>query len=221
MARYDSKKKTLHGRVGNLIHYTRNGVEYVRQKPDYSQWRVSPGSQAAVNAFRQVSLYFKFLPAELVDVWRAAARGTVRNCRTHFMHMNFGAFPFEGEEPVPYFERLAMSDGRVPLPLGMKMGAAEEEGVWRLTWDAELALPRAAADDVLWVVEIHTATPRQVNLVGALSARRGEGACTFRLRSHLGGETHLYCFFADAARTHFSPSRYFRVDGSMRRIWGN
>lgn len=211
MAQYDTKRKALRGKMGDKVFYHSKGKVCVRSQGDYSRWEVHPKCRAAVNAFRQVSLYFKFLPAELVEVWRAAARGTARNCRTHFMHVNFGAFPFEGEEPVPYFERLAMSDGALPLPLGMQVEAAEEEGAWRLTWEADIALPRAAAGDCLRIVEIHTETPRQVNVVEGVCAARRDGGCTFRVRSHLGGETHLYCFFASPEAGLFSLSAYFRV----------
>lgn len=216
MARYDSKTNSMRGQVGDVIHYVRNGVEYVRRKPDYSGWKVPKGSQAAVNAFQEVSLYFKFLPAELQGVWRTAAAGTVCNCRTHFIRKNFGAFPFEEKKPLPYYERLLMSDGEVPLPLNMAIAAGEEAGVWRLTWDTELALPHVSADDRLCLVEIHTETPRQVNMIAGVEARRHEGACTFRLRRHLGREAHVYCFFGNAAGRQYSVSRYFRVDDAPR-----
>ncbi|WP_251619717.1 hypothetical protein [Odoribacter lunatus] len=209
MARYDPDKMEIVGRIGKLIYYSYNGVTYVRSYPREYHFKTPPEERPAVNMFSQASLYFKFLPEPLVQVWRAAASKERYNCRNLFIKVNFNAF--SADSSVPYYEAMSFSHGNLALPLNMKLSSGTDEESLLLTWDFVAERPYVSPDDRLWIVEIHTSTPFQVNIVKDVTAKRSDGRCEFRLRRHLGEEAHLYCFFGNPDETQFSTTHYFRT----------
>lgn len=200
----------LRGKIGDIVFYTRNGQTYARKAPCRKSASVPGACRPAVNMFTQASATYRFLPEQLLGVWKIAARGIAASGRNFFIKMNFHAFPAEGK--VPYYELLKFSSGSLPLPLQMQTIADNVGEFCRLQWDTSALLPCTSPEDRLWVVELHTDNPLVICLVDGIVALRSDGSCVFPLRHELGRETHLYCFFSSPGATAFSDCKYFCVN---------
>ena len=211
----DAEGRTLSGKVGNMIYYTRNGRTYARRaripgkKRKWEKEGRDPRQEAAARRFGTVTRLYSFFAREVsAEIWRAAARGTGAMPQNLFHRLNCGCFDGEGRLTAP--ERFRFAEGRLVAPPGMRVerlgggrfAAAweETEGTWSTASPADRLRAGVIYDDIS-----PTTWP-----VAETSGTRGEGRGEFRLDpSH--AVAHVYLYFEREDGAAWSPSTYFRL----------
>ncbi len=195
----------MRGKLGDLVYYKWKGKQCVRRCRSYSNKPASPSQQATRSHFKACSLMYKFLCEDFLLPWQKASATTRMNGRNLFISRNIDAFRKEGNSPD--FERLHFSTGKILVPNGLSC-TSMGDGQWCLSWeyDDEWTAP----DDQLYVVELHSDNPLCPLQVAGITALRCDRQAVFSTNQQMGLETHLYCYWGNAAKTKFSESVYFR-----------
>ena len=234
----DPEGRTYHGRMGNVIYYSRGGKTYARRVSKDGKKRKkkerSEEQQALSSRFSAIQRMYQCYCREVsAEIWRAAAREVGMMGPNLFHKANYRCVDGEGRMAAP--EEFQFSAGKLLLPWNMAVEAAgsggaaeggmagtgsdgetgkrgmEGEGVFRVRWREDREGATAGARDVLRVGVLYERLPMVPVAALEVSGRREDGEGWFRLDTRHGSRTHVYVFFAREDGGAFSPSKHFTV----------
>jgi len=202
----------LHGKVGNLVYYTRNGVSCVRSIPKPSPRQSSAAQQAQRERMKLVSQYFAPLGPMLNDTFKSGDRRSsgINKAVRHAMHEAIA-----GEYPdlriLP--DRVLVSHGSVRMMRTPVLRIAAT-GIAELTWVA--GEWGAQYDDIPYLL-VYNVSNGRVQLVGG-NAHRNEERMAAQLNDEVRqGTAHCFGFVMDRMRHAASDSVFLgiMVDGEL------
>lgn len=204
----------LHGKIGNVIFYTRNGKTYARRATTPGKKRKkerTPQQRAVTGRFRIVQrLYSYYCKQVSPDIWRLAAKAQGRMAPNLFHLENCGCFSGEGKLVKP--DLFKFSAGTLLLP--PELAVERVDGCrFRATWQVEEEeWPTCAGSDRLMAGVLYDDWLPSTFLAPEAAGTRGEGAGEFRLETKRGRSAHVYLFFAREDGSAYSPSAHFKVE---------
>ena len=208
----DPEGRTYHGRVGNMIYYSRHGKTYARRvsKNGTKKKKERTERQRALSSrFSAVQrLYEFFRRAVSPEIWRAAAREQGKMAHNLFHSANYGCV--DGEGRMADAASFQFSAGSLLLPWDMAVEPLGG-GRYRATWREEREGSTTAATDLLRAGVLYDSDPSSP-LRAAAEGTRGDGGGKFRLDESKGPGAHVYLYFEREDGTAWSPSRHFRVE---------
>ena len=208
----DPEGRTYHGRVGNMIYYSRHGKTYARRvsKNGTKKKKERTERQRALSSrFSAVQrLYEFFRRAVSPEIWRAAAREQGKMAHNLFHSANYGCVDGEGRRADA--ASFQFSAGVLLLPWDMAVEPLGG-GRYRATWREEREGSTTAATDLLRAGVLYDSDPSSP-LRAAAEGTRGDGGGKFRLDESKGPGAHVYLYFEREDGTAWSPSRHVRVE---------
>lgn len=210
----DPEGRTYHGRVGNMIYYTRNGKTYARRastpaKAGKKQQRTKRQRALSVRFTAMALLYERYRRAVSPEIWRAAARELGKMAHNLFHAANYGCL--DGEGQMADAESFQFSAGSLLLPREMRVDSLGG-GRFRVTWTEERDGSTTAASDRLRAGVLYDELTLFPMRAREATGIRGDGGGEFLLDSTKGRSAHVYLYFEREDGTAWSPSRHFRVE---------
>lgn len=207
------KGGALHGKVGGLIYYTRNGVSCARAMP---KPRAVPPSPAQLAQRLKMELTTRFLTPlgpVLDDTFKSAdrkKRSGLNNATSHVLREAIA-----GEYPDLYIvpARVLVSHGSL-APLHNPLLALGDDQLITLRWEPPTANPLVDNNDQVFLLA-YNQTRKQVFLSQG-AASRGDGQLTLPATPEmLKGTVHLFGFLLGRMRQSASDSVFLQtlVDG--------
>ncbi len=199
----------LRGKIGNVV-FVQNGdqviVRAAQAKRKKESW--SEKQQQHRSRFKAVIDHYQQLKNRIVSpIWDLAATHNLTSYNL-FLKANLPAFDNNGV--LSDFSLLHYSIGSLPLP--QRLSAVREESNPQeilISWNTELITKAEMPNDELLYVLVHgeeTLGPV------ATGARRSDGMFRLQCPDQTDGEScHLYLFFSNQARSHYSEDKYFLV----------
>lgn len=216
----DSTGRNYHGKMGNIIYYTRGKQTYARRvslpktgKAERANER-SEKQRLSSNRFKTLQVLYSLYKANVSpDIWRQAAREEGKMSSNLFHALNYRCFNGDGRLIDP--ESFCFSAGRLLLPPGIQTEAGSD-GIFRVSWGKGEEWTTAASSDRLqigvFVIDAHPHFER----VSAIRGTRGEGQGEFQLLPREGAELHLYLYFSREDGLAHSPSHYIgRIEATQ------
>ena len=216
----------LHGRIGGLIYYTRNGRTFARRVavPGRKRKPRTERQRATSSRFTMVQAMYHFYKENVsAESWRAAGKRRGMTAPNLFHTMNYGCLDGKGQLVTP--ELFHFAEGELLAAGGISVEAAKEgtgeggeatgsgERWFRVRWEVGENWATAAASDLLRVGVIYEGSARPTpSWAEETRGRRGEGEGWFRLRTGTGRRAHVYVFFEREDRKAWSPSVYRQVE---------
>lgn len=208
----DPEGRTYHGRVGNMIYYSRHGKTYARRvsKSGTKKKKERTERQRALSQrFAAMQMLYEFFRrAVSPEIWRAAAREEGKMAHNAFHSANYGCV--DGEGRMADAASFQFSAGVLLLPWNMAVEPLGG-GRYRATWREEREGSTTAATDLLRAGVLYDSDPMSP-LRAAAEGTRGDGGGEFRLDESKGPGAHVYLYFEREDGTTWSPSRHFRVE---------
>ncbi len=179
------------GKVGTVVGYKMNGVDYLRAKIAHMKNPKTTGQLAVRSKMRAaVKLATGLLKTLIHPVWKRSGKLSSYN---RFVQANIQAFGPDGLVSDP--SKLVFSKGTLLAPEGLTAatvtGTAGKVG---LTWTPDVEDGKASGDDVLKVVTL-------VNGVAAVlddvAETRSAGTASIVLPFASGTKVNLFAFFVD------------------------
>lgn len=210
----DHEGRNLHGKVGNMIYYTVNGVTYARRARipgKKRKWETEGRDEkqaAAANRFRVMQKLYSYYSREVSpEIWRAAARPLGKKAANLFHATNCRCLDREGRMIDPALFRF--TEGELPLPPSLRV-EPRGGGRFAAAWEQADDLAKAAPGDRLRAGVLYDDEPLSTRLAEEVSGTRADGGGEFRLDTGRTG-AHVYLFFEREDGTAFSPSACFHV----------
>ena len=202
----------LHGKVGNLVYYMRNGVSCVRSIPKPRNDSPSPAQQAQRARMKLATQFLAPLKPVLDDTFKPGNRKKLSGLNWATKQLLQDAIA--GEYPDLYVraERVLMSCGTLP-PLRKTALALGEDGLFAFNWE-----PTGSPfidNNVPVYLLVYNQTHRRV-VLSKKAACRGDGELTLQIAQEmLKGTVHCYGFVMDRMRRSASDSVFLGtlVDG--------
>jgi len=194
------------GRIGNVVFYTRNGVNYVRAAPDRKKDSWSPQQILHRQRFKKASyLWQQLKKTKVAPIWNLAAERT--NGYAWFIKANMPAFALDGSIIDP--KMLKISTGKLHLPMDLE--ATREiagSSVIAVSWKNDPNLKGKRLDDELMAVSDTDGHYSALTPTGLLrSSQNG----TFALPVKPADATHVYLFFASQDGLDYTESVCFEL----------
>ncbi len=194
------------GRIGNVVFYTRNGVNYVRAAPDRKKDSWSPQQLLHRQRFSKASyLWSQLKKTKVAPIWNLAAERM--NGYAMFIKANMPAYALDGSIIDP--KMIKISTGKLHLPMDLE--ASRDAG-------------GSTVITVSWKNDPNMKGKRLMDELMAVSATDGHYSAmtpTGLLRSSLGGSftlpvkpadaTHVYLFFASEDGMDYTESVCFEL----------
>ena len=204
-------KAVLTGKCDNLVFYTRKGRVYAKKLGDSGHSRprsdaVWTISQARVRYL--VSLYQALEGTRARESWRTAPKRPGQTGYNAFVSRNYAAF--DAEEAVADHARLALAEGELRHPLGLR-ATAKEGGELLLEWDTGDDRLMGARDDRLRLILMPDHSSYGIIARETLDARRGDGRAAVTLAPEEGRPPFAYVFWESSDGRRFSPSLFLPV----------
>ena len=199
------------GKVGDYIFYNRLGVPCVRRANlrRKDPGTCTPGQRISQDRMRYlVSLYKALKGTSVGQAWRLARKRPGQTGFNAFVSRNYAAFG--KDEVIADYARVKMSEGDLRLPLGISAAASGPKAV-TLEWATDDDKIMGRSDDRLHVLLMAGDGSFRVAVRDTLSVCRGDGRAVVCLIADEGLPEHLYCFWASADGSRFSPSWYTRI----------
>ncbi len=201
-------KAVLTGKCDNLVFYTRKGRVYAKKLGDSGHSRprsdaVWTISQARVRYL--VSLYQALEGTRARESWRTAPKRPGQTGYNAFVSRNYAAF--DAEEAVADHARLALAEGELRHPLGLR-ATAKEGGELLLEWDTGDDRLMGARDDRPRLILMPDDGSYGIIARETLDARRGDGRAAVALAPEEGRPPFAYLFWESADGRRFSPSLF-------------
>ena len=201
-------KTVLSGKVGDLVFYVRRGVPYAKMASS------NPGKSIMANPAREifqarlrylVSLYQALEGTRARESWRTAPKRPGQTGYNAFVSRNYAAF--DAEEAVADHARLALAEGELRHPLGLR-ATAKEGGELLLEWDTGDDRLMGARDDRPRLILMPDDGSYGIIARETLDARRGDGRAAVALAPEEGRPPFAYLFWESADGRRFSPSLF-------------
>jgi len=194
------------GRIGNIVFYTRNGVNYVRAAPDRKKDSWSPQQLLHRQRFGKASyLWSQLKKTNVAPIWNLAAERM--NGYASFMKANMPAYALDGSIIDP--KMLKISTGKLHLPLVLE-AARQTAGssTIEVSWKNDPNMKGKRLDDELMAVSATDGHYSAMTSTGLLrSAQNG----SFTLPVKPADTTHVYLFFAAADGMDYTESVCFGI----------
>ena len=194
------------GRIGNVVFYTRNGVNYVRAAPDRKKDSWSPQQLLHRQRFGKASyLWSQLKKTKVAPIWNLAAERM--NGYACFIKANMPAFALNGS--IIDHGMLKISTGKLHLPMELEVSReSTESSAITVSWKNDPNLKGKRLEDELMAV---------CSADGHYSSMTSTGL----LRSSLGGffivpvwpsnAKYVYLFFASQDRLEYTASVCFEI----------
>ena len=151
----DSTGRNYHGKMGNIIYYTRGKQTYARQvslpktgKAERANER-SEKQRLSSNRFKTLQVLYSLYKANVSpDIWRQAAREEGKMSSNLFHSRNYRCF--DGDSRLIHPESFCFSAGRLLLPPGIQTEAGSD-GIFRVSWGKGEEWTTAASSDRLQI----------------------------------------------------------------------
>jgi hypothetical protein len=194
------------GRIGNVVFYTRNGVNYVRAAPDRKKDSWSPQQLLHRQRFSKASfLWSQLKKTKVAPIWNLAAERM--NGYAMFMKANMPAYALDGSIIDP--KMLKLSTGKLHLPMDLE-ASRESVGssVIKVSWKNDPNLKGKRLVDELMAVSATNGHYSALTSTGLL--RRAQSG-SFTLPAKPADATHVYLFFASQDGLDYTESVCFEV----------
>ena len=194
------------GRIGNVVFYTRNGVNYVRAAPDRKKDSWSPQQELHRQRFSKASyLWSQLKKTKVAPIWNLA--GERMNGYACFIKANMPAYALDGSIIDP--KMLKISTGKLHLPMDLE-ALREHVGSTTITvsWKNDPNLIGKRLDDELMAV---SATNGHYSAMTATGLLRSAENGSFTLPVKPVDATHVYLFFASQDRLDYTESVCFEI----------
>ena len=201
-------KTVLSGKAGDLVFYVRRGVPYAKMASS------NPGKSIMANPAREifqarlrylVSLYQALEGTRARESWRTAPKRPGQTGYNAFVSRNYAAF--DAEEAVADHARLALAEGELRHPLGLR-ATAKEGGELVLEWDTGDDRLMGARDDRLRLILMPDDGSYGIIARETLDARCGDGRTAVALAPEEGRPPFAYLFWESADGRRFSPTLF-------------
>ena len=201
-------KAVLTGKCDNLVFYTRKGRVYAKKLGDSGHSRprsdaVWTISQARVRYL--VSLYQALEGTRARESWRTAPKRPGQTGYNAFVSRNYAAF--DAEEAVADHARLALAEGELRHPLGLR-ATGKDGGELLLEWDTGDDRLMGARDDRPRLILMPDDGSYGIIARETLDARRRDGRAAVTLAPEEGRPPFAYLFWESADGRRFSPSLF-------------
>jgi len=194
------------GRIGNVVFYTRNGVNYVRAAPDRKKDSWSPQQLLHRQRFSKASyLWSQLKKTKVAPIWNLAAERM--NGYACFIKANMPAYALDGS--IIDSMMIKISTGKLHLPMDME-AARESAGsaVIAVSWKNDPNMKGKRLTDELMAVSVNDGHYSALTSTGLLrSAKSG----TFTLPVWPADATHVYLFFASEDGLDYTESVCFEL----------
>ncbi len=194
------------GRIGNVVFYTRNGVNYVRAAPDRKKDSWSPQQLLHRQRFSKASyLWSQLKKTKVAPIWNLAAERM--NGYASFMKANMPAYALDGSIIDP--KMIKISTGKLHLP--MELEAAREAAgstLIAVSWKNDPNMKGKRLDDELMAV---SATDGHYSAMTPTTLLRSAQNDSFTLPVKPADATHVYLFFASQDAMDYTESVCFAV----------
>jgi hypothetical protein len=179
------------GRIGNVVFYTRNGVNYVRAVPDRKKDSWSPQQMLHRQRFSKASfLWSQLKKTKVAPIWNLAAERM--NGYAMFMKANMPAYALDGS--IIDSKMLKISTGKLHLPMDLE-ASLESAGssAIAVSWKNDPNMKGKRLEDELMAVSATDGHYSAMTPTGLLRSAQGG---TFTLPEKPTDATHVYLFFA-------------------------
>ena len=196
------------GRIGNVVFYTRNGVNYVRAAPDRKKDSWSPQQELHRQRFSKASYLWQQLKKSSVGpIWNLAAERM--NGYACFIKANMPAYALDGSIIDPKMIKISM--GKLHLPIDLE-ASRETTGsaVIKVSWKNDPNLKGKRLTDELKAVSVNDGHYSPLCSTGLLRSSLGG---SFTLPVKPVDATHVYLFFASEDELDYTESTCFVVKG--------
>ena len=194
------------GRIGNVVFYTRNGVNYVRAAPDRKKDSWSPQQLLHRQRFGKASfLWSQLKKTKIAPIWNLAAERM--NGYASFMKANMPAYALDGS--IIDAKMIKISTGKLHLPLDLE-AVRESAGssVITVSWKNDPNMKGKRLEDELMAVSAADGHYSAMTSTGLLrSAKNG----SFTLPEKPADATHVYLFFASQDGMDYTESVCFQI----------
>src|ERR1035437_1447257 len=194
------------GRIGNVVFYTRNGVNYVRAAPDRKKDSWSPQQLLHRQRFSKASyLWSELKKTKVAPIWNSAAERM--NGYACFIKANMPAYALDGSIIDP--KMIKISTGKLHLPMDFE-AARETVGssVITVSWKNDPNMKGKRLDDELMAVSVNDGHYSAMTSTGLL---RSTKSGTFTLPVWPAHATHVYLFFASQDGLDYTESVCFEI----------
>jgi len=194
------------GRIGNIVFYTRNGVNYVRAAPDRKKDSWSPQQMLHRQRFSKASyLWSQLKKTNVAPIWNLASERM--NGYASFMKANMPDYALDGSIIDP--KMIKISTGKLHLPLDLE-AARQTAGssTIEVSWKNDPNMKGKRLEDELMAVSAVDGHYSAMISTGLLrSAQNG----SFTLPVWPANVTHVYLFFASEDRLDYTESLCFEL----------
>ena len=194
------------GRIGNVVFYTRNGVNYVRAAPDRKKDSWSPQQLLHRQRFSKASyLWSQLKKTKVAPIWNLSDERM--NGYACFIKANMPAYALDGSIIDPKMIKISMGKLHLPMDLEAVREAAVSD-VITISWKNDPNLKGKRLDDELMAVSAADGHYSALTPTGLLrSAKNG----TFTLPVKPVDATHMYLFFASQDGLDYTESVCFEI----------
>jgi len=192
------------GRIGNVVFYTRNGVNYVRAAPDRKKDSWSPQQLLHRQRFGKASyLWSQLKKTKVAPIWNLAAERM--NGYACFIKANMPAYALDGS--IIDAKMLKISIGKLHLPMDLEATReAAGSDMIVVCWKNDPNLRGKRLEDELMAVSAADGHYSAMIPIGLLrSAQNG----SFTLPAKPADATHVYLFFASQDGMDYTESVCF------------
>ena len=200
--------ETLPRRAGDYIIYNRLGTPCLRRLPKnfHPESHFTEAHRVNQDRIRYlVSLYQALEGTKARESWRDAPKQAGQTGYNAFVSRNYAAF--DAEEAVADHARLALAEGELRHPLGLR-ATAKEGGELLLEWDTGDDRLMGARDDRPRLILMPDDGSYGIIARETLDARRGDGRAAVALAPEEGRPPFAYLFWESADGRRFSPSLF-------------
>jgi len=194
------------GRIGNVVFYTRNGVNYVRAAPDRKKDSWSPQQLLHRQRFSKASyLWSQLKKTKVAPIWNLAA--VKMNGYACFIKANMPAYALDGSIIDPKMIKISTGKLHLPMDLGASREAAGSSAI-TVSWKNDPNMKGKRLVDELMAVSATDGHYSALTSTGLLrSAQNG----TFTLPVKPANSTHIYLFFASQDGLDYTESVCFEI----------
>src|SRR5664279_4440864 len=194
------------GKLGNLVFYQLNGVNYVRSAPVRKKDSWSPQQMLHRQRFSKASyLWSQLKKTKVAPIWNLAAERM--NGYACFIKANMPAYALDGS--IIDAKMLKISTGKLHLPMDLE-ATRETAGSTTITvsWKNDPNLKGKRLDDELLAVSATDGHYSALTPTGLLrSAQNG----SFTLPVKPANATHVYLLFASPDELDYTESVCFAI----------
>ena len=194
------------GRIGNIVFYTRNGVNYVRAAPDRKKDSWSPQQMLHRQRFSKASyLWSQLKKTNVAPIWNLASERM--NGYASFMKANMPDYALDGSIIDP--KMIKISTGKLHLPLDLE-AARQTAGssTIEVSWKNDPNMKGKRLEDELMAV---SAVDGHYSALTSTGLLRSTKSGTFTLPVKPADATHVYLFFASQDGMDYTESVCFQI----------